>query len=59
MQVFLSASNCRTNTCSCTKAHIPCSAFCNCSNDESCQNPMKIFVNEDEEDDCVAGEEED
>ena len=38
-------SHCRTNTCSCTKSRIPCTAFCGCNNDDSCMNPMKIVTN--------------
>ena len=48
MICFSLGSHCRTNTCSCTKSHIPCTAFCGC-NDVSCQNPKKMVTNEEEE----------
>ena len=49
MICFSLGSHCRTNTCSCTKSHIPCTAFCGCNNDVSCQNPKKMVTNEEEE----------
>ena len=53
------SSHCRTNTCSCTKSRIACTAFCGCNNDDLCMNPMKIVTNEIEDDDDTEIEDED
>ena len=44
---------CRTTQCSCTKLSLACTEFCHCMGEALCENPMKVVVESDSENDDI------